>query len=123
MGWNIQGKLYKVNDAEQVTPRFRKRELVVELEGDTRYPQLVLFQLTGKRCEMADGFREGDEIELEFSLRGREWTAKNGDVKYFNSLEIWKLEKAGGGGGAYDPDEPPIPEEPPPFSDGEDVPF
>jgi len=117
MGFETTGKIHTLFETKQVTERFRKREFVVELADNPRYPQHVLFQMTGDRCEGLDGFSVGDEIRVEFSLRGREWKSPSGDVKFFNSLDVWKVEKSGSGGG---PEEPPFPEEPPPF---DDVPF
>jgi hypothetical protein len=114
MALEVTGKLYKRFETQQVTERFNKRELVVELGG--RHPQLVLFQLTGKRCADLDAFREGDPVRIEFSLRGREWTSRQGEVKYFNSLEVLKLEAAPGEQG----DTAAAPQEP---DDPGDVPF
>ena len=116
----VSGKIYKVDETKQVTERFRKRELVVEIE-DGRYPQTVLFQLTGDRCEMLDGFAVGDEIKLDFNLRGREWTSPKGEVKFFNSLDVYRLEKLGAQQG-QSADEPPLPDEPPGWVD-DDLPF
>ena len=56
----------------------------------------MLFQATGDRCEQLDDIRVGDEVKLEFSLRGREWRSPSGEVKYFNTLDVWKVELAGG---------------------------
>ena len=126
MNMQIQGKIHKAMDAEQVTQRFRKREFVPELDAASRYPQYVLFQLTGDRCESLDGFGEGQEVRVEFSLRGREWTSPKGEVRYFNSLEVWSLENVGSGaggdpggmgGGDFAGGEPP----PPSYND--DIPF
>ena len=33
-------------------------------------------------------------VEVSFNLRGREWTSPTGDVKYFNTLEAWRIETA-----------------------------
>jgi hypothetical protein len=121
MGFQTTGKLFKIFDAQQVTDRFRKREFVVELADNPRYPQTVMFQLTGDRCEQLDDFEVGQEVAVEFSLRGREWTSPKGDVKYFNSLDVWKVEPVGGGAAK---DEPPLPTDddvPPPTDD--DLPF
>ncbi|MEY5040956.1 MAG: hypothetical protein RLZZ414_495, partial [Bacteroidota bacterium] len=30
---------------------------------------------------------------VHFNLRGREWTSPQNEVKYFNSLEAWRIEK------------------------------
>ena len=95
---------------------------MVELADNPRYPQYVLFQLTGDRCEKLDGFDAGDEVCVEFSLRGREWTSPSGEVKYFNSLDVWSLDRAGG---QPDEDRPPLPQEAPPEPDDfvDDLPF
>jgi len=39
MGLHTTGRVYAIFDAKQVTERFRKREFVLELEPDGRYPQ------------------------------------------------------------------------------------
>ena len=113
MGMETRGRLYAIFDAQQVTERFRKREFVLELADNPRYPQLVLFQLTGDRCESLDGFDVGDEVRVEFSLRGREWKSPKGEVRYFNSLDVWTLEREG------PPDDAPPPGPPP----EDEVPF
>ena len=100
MNMQIQGKIHATKEAEQVTQRFRKREFVLELEGESRYPQYVMFQLTGDRCEGLDGFAKGDEVKVEFSLRGREWTSPKGEVRYFNSLETWSVDRVGDAAGS-----------------------
>ncbi|MFT4572788.1 MAG: hypothetical protein ACI8W3_003143 [Myxococcota bacterium] len=124
MGIEIRGKLHATFDTAQVTDRFRKREFVVELADNPRYPQFVLFQLSGDRCESLDGFNVGDEVQVEFSLRGREWNSPQGETKYFNSLDVWSVAHAGasqGSGSGPGGDEPPTPDGPPPGFD--DVPF
>jgi single-strand DNA-binding protein len=91
MAMEVTGKLRAIFDTKQVSERFTKRELVLELT-DGKYPQSVLFQLTGDRCAVLDQFQVGDEVRLEFNLRGREWRSPQGDVKYFNSLDVWRIE-------------------------------
>jgi hypothetical protein len=122
MNMQTQGKLHALFDAAQVTERFRKREFVLELEGDSRYPQYVMFQLTGDRCDALDGFSKGEEVRVEFSLRGREWTSPKGEVRYFTSLETWSIDRVG--------EAPPraasadiFGDDPPPPSDDDDIPF
>lgn len=95
MGIQAGGKLHAIFEAQQVTQRFRKREFVVEMSDNSDYPQYVLFQLTGERCDNIDGFAIGDNVRIEFNLRGREWTSPKGETKYFNSLDVWTIEKEG----------------------------
>jgi len=115
MGLEATGKLHAIHEAQQVTERFRKREFVVELSDNPRYPQYVQFQLTGDRCESIDGLNVGDEVRIEFSLRGREWKSPQGQVKYFNSLDVWTIDRIGAGNSRSSrDDEPPLPDGPPP---------
>lgn len=123
MGFEASGKLHAIFDTVQVTERFRKREFVVELADNPRYPQYVLFQLTGDRCDRIDGLSVGDDVLVDFSLRGREWTSPKGEVKYFNSLDVWTVERAGAGASDRGDDEPPPPDDPPPDYDDDDLPF
>jgi hypothetical protein len=120
MGFETRGKIHFINDTQQVTERFRKREFVLELADNPKYPQFVQFQLTGDRCENLDGFSVGDEIQVEFSLRGREWKSPKGDVKFFNSLDVWTIQRDAEAGAGFD--EPPFPSDPPPEAD-EEIPF
>jgi len=94
MGIEANGKLHTIFETKQVSERFSKREFVVELADNPKYPQTVLFQLTGDRCSQLDGMNVGDQVRIEFSLRGREWRSPSGEVKYFNSLDVWKIEPA-----------------------------
>lgn len=123
MGYKARGTLHVINETQQVSARFTKREFVLHI-ADGRYPQHVLFQLTGDRVGNVDDFKVGDEVEVEFNLRGREWTSPKGEVKYFNSLDVWTIARVGVGPGADDgaPDLPPPPDDPPPAFD-DDIPF
>ena len=94
MGLEITGKLHAIFDTAQVSERFTKREFVVELTDNPKYPQLVMFQLTGDRVTPIDGLEVGDSVQIEFSLRGREWKSPRGEVKFFNSLDVWRIELA-----------------------------
>ncbi len=95
---------------------------MLELADNPRYPQYVLFQLTGDRCDQLDNFSAGDEVEIDFSLRGREWTSPKGEVKYFNSLDVWEISGVGKAAVSRFDDPPPNTDEPPPGYD-DDTPF
>jgi hypothetical protein len=92
MGMNIKGVVYKVSETKQVSDKFSKRELIVEIADNPKYPQLVQFEATKDRCSLLDNVNAGDSVSIEFDLRGREWRSPSGDVKFFNTLNIWKLE-------------------------------
>ena len=88
---DIKGKLVKLFDTKQVSERFSKREFVVETGDNPKYPQHVLFQITGEKISQLDKAKPGDEVALSFEVRGREWTSPQNEVKYFNSLDVWKV--------------------------------
>jgi hypothetical protein len=92
----VIGTLKAKFDTQKVSERFQKREFVVTTEANTPYPQHVSFQLTQDKCSLLDQFRDGEEIRIHFNLRGREWNGPQG-VKYFNTLEAWRIEKMQGG--------------------------
>ncbi len=99
-----QGKLHKKFDTQEVgASKFQKREFVLELGGDTQYPQLVKFELTGDRCSQLDSFQPGEKVEISFDLKGREWTNKNGEVVYFNTLSTYKIKSAGNASSTPEP--------------------
>jgi hypothetical protein len=89
--FNITGTLKAKYAEQQVSERFRKRDFVLT-DNSSQYPQYITFQLVQDRCSLVEPFREGDEIRVFFNLRGREWKAPAGDVKYFNTIEAWKIE-------------------------------
>ena len=87
----IKGRIKKISETVQISERFRKREFVVEYASNPDYPQTLQFEMVQDRCELLDSFQEGQQVEISFDLRGREWTNPQGQVKYFNSLQAWKL--------------------------------
>lgn len=93
--YTLKGELKVINETVQVSDSFKKREFVV-IDASGQYAQTILFQAVQDRCELLDGLKVGDKIEVTFFLRGREWTSpKDGTIKFFNSLDCWKIEKLG----------------------------
>ena len=93
------GKLYIKFDTVQATEKFARRQFVVEYSDNPMYPQYISFELTQDRCPELDKFKVGETVNVTFNLRGREWTDKNtGVVKYFNTLEAWRIQTVESGG-------------------------
>lgn len=88
--FSVVGRLKKKYDVAQVSATFRKREFILEIV-DGQYPQYVSFQLTQDKVSLIDIIQDGTEIEVSFNLRGREWTSPQGEVKYFNTLDAWRI--------------------------------
>ncbi len=96
--FKLTGTVKVVNDTVQVSDKFSKREFVVT-DSSSMYPQDILFQLTQDKCSLIDGIKVNDSVEVSFNIRGREWVSPQGEVRYFNSLDAWRVEKVGQGGG------------------------
>ena len=94
--YQFTGVLKVKNDTIQVSEKFSKREFVVT-DTSSQYPQDVMFQLTQDKCSLLDNVNVNDQITVSFNLRGREWINPQGEAKYFNSLDAWRVEKVGSG--------------------------
>ena len=89
---NIKGKILELKDTVQVTDTFKKREFIVEYAENPQYPEFVKFELVQDKCDLIDNLSVGQEVEVHFNLRGRKWTDPQGEVKYFNSLQAWRID-------------------------------
>jgi single-strand DNA-binding protein len=90
---DFKGKVKRIGTEQQVSEKFRKRELVIE--ADSEYPNVVLFEFTQDKCSLLDGLQVGEQVTVHFNLRGREWTNPQGEVKVFNTVQGWKVESSG----------------------------
>ena len=84
------GKIVLINEKNQVSDKFAKREVIIQT-GDT-YPQKILVEFTQDKCELLNSYIEGENVKILFNLRGREWTSPTGEVRYFNTVQGWKIE-------------------------------
>jgi len=100
---DITGKLLEKYDTQQVTDRFQKREFVIEFAENPQYPEFVKFELIQDRVSLIDSFEPGQSLKVHFNLKGRKWTDRQGEVKYFNSLQAWRVEGAEAGSAGAPP--------------------
>ena len=86
----IKGKVIVKNETIKVSEKFSKRTFVVEEAGD--YPQLIEVELQQDKCNLIDSIQVGQVVEAHYNLRGRSWTNPQGEVKYFNTIVVWKID-------------------------------
>ncbi len=96
--FKLTGTVKVINPTVQVSDKFSKREFVLT-DASSMYPQDIQFQLTQDKCSLIDGVQVNEQIEVSFNIRGREWTSPQGEVKYFNTLDAWRIDKVGAAGG------------------------
>lgn len=92
---DVTGTLKVKGETTKVSEKFTKREFVIT-DNSSQYPQHISFQLIQDKCALLDSYQLGQEIKVHFNLRGREWANPQGELKYFNSLEAWRLENGNG---------------------------
>lgn len=89
----VLGKIKAINAEQQISASFKKRELVVTT--DEQYPQTIIVEFTQDKCDLLSSYTIGEEVKVSINLRGREWVNPQGETKYFNSIQGWRIEKAG----------------------------
>ena len=101
----VAGKIKWLDETKTYGDKgFRKREVVVTTEE--QYPQHILVEFVQDKCDLLDWFSVGQPVKIGINLRGREWVNPQGETKYFNSLQGWRIE----GQAASAPSEmPPMP--------------
>ncbi len=87
----LQGTVKKIFETQTFASGFQKREMI--LLTQEQYPQPISIEFLSEKTNLLDSLKEGDNIKVAINIRGREWTNPQGEVKYFNSITGWKLEK------------------------------
>ena len=91
---DITGTIKVIHKEEKVNDTFTKRIFVIT-DNSSQYPQIIPFELVKDKCSLIDRYKTGDEVKVHFNIRGREWTSPKGELKYFTSLNAWKIENVG----------------------------
>ncbi len=104
----IQGKIKMIDETKTFGSNgFRKREVVVTTEE--QYPQHILVEFVQDKCDLLNSYTVGQDVKISINLRGREWTNPQGEVKYFNAIQGWRIENLQAAEGNTDiPPVPPI---------------
>lgn len=87
----VQGKIKLINPTQEFGSNgFQKREMVIVTEE--QYPQPLLIEFVQDKCDILDNYSEGQDVKVSINLRGREWIKEDGETKYFNSIQGWRIE-------------------------------
>jgi hypothetical protein len=87
----VTGKIKFINAEQVVSASFKKRELVVTTEE--QYPQHIMMEFTQDKCDLLNIYKVGEDVKVSINLRGREWVSPQGETKYFNTIQAWRIEK------------------------------
>lgn len=87
----ITGTIKLIGDTQSYgTNGFRKREMVITT--DEQYPQHILVEFHQDKCDIVNNYQVGNSVKVAINLRGREWVTPQGETKYFNSIQAWRIE-------------------------------
>ena len=87
----ISGKIKWIDETKTYGNNgFRKREVVITTEE--QYPQQILVEFIQDKCELLNTYQVGQNVKIGINLRGREWTNPEGETKYFNSIQGWRID-------------------------------
>jgi hypothetical protein len=88
----ITGTVVRVNQTEVRGNNFQIRAVHVLIDSDTDYPQTIQIELAGDRCAEGDKLINGQVVEFDCDIRGREWKdPKTDTMKVFNTIGCWKV--------------------------------
>lgn len=86
----LTGTLIYKGQTVQVSPKFSKREFVIETQD--KFPQQILLQLVNDRTDVIENIRVGDLLDVFYNVRGRAWNdPKTQQTKWFNTIEAWAV--------------------------------
>lgn len=87
----LQGKIKVIGETQSIGSNgFRKRELVLTTEE--QYPQHIMVEFVQDKTDLLNNFQVGQSIKVGINLRGREWINPQGEAKYFNAIQGWRIE-------------------------------
>tara|TARA_R100001369_G_scaffold29172_4_gene52698 strand:+ start:188968 stop:189342 length:375 start_codon:yes stop_codon:yes gene_type:complete len=87
----VEGKIKMIGETQTFGSNgFRKREMVVTTEE--QYPQHIMIEFVQDKTDLLNNFQVGQPVKIGVNLRGREWVNPQGETKYFNSIQGWRIE-------------------------------
>ena len=88
----VTGKLKLINETQTFGAKgFKKRECVITTEE--QYPQMIQVEFVQDKCDLLNNYEVGQNVKVSINLRGREWINPQGDARYFNTIQGWRIEK------------------------------
>ena len=87
----LTGTIKRISEKETFASGFQKRAMVLTTEE--QYPQPLSIEFLQEKSNLLENVKEGDKVKIGINLRGREHTSDFGEVKYYNSIVGWRIEK------------------------------
>ncbi len=89
--YRYQGEVLELGQTKEIGSKgFRIRPIVLKTV-DNGWTDYVQFDAVYDAVDASNNINEGDLVELEFTIGGRQWINHSKEVKYFNKLEVRKI--------------------------------
>ena len=106
MANTITGRIHRITPEQTITGKsgkaFTKRTLILDAArydthtGEKKFDNYPSIEFSGEQMNKLDEFKEGDAVVVSFDINGREFKdEQTGEVKYFNSIRGYKVERYG----------------------------
>lgn len=86
----VTGRIKLIGHTQDISSSFRKREVVITTEE--QYPQHIMIEFTQDKISLLDAYQVGEQVKVAINLRGREWQSPQGETRYFNTIQGWRIE-------------------------------
>lgn len=87
----IVGKIEYIGPDQIVSDKFKKRELVVAT--DEQYSSPIMIEFHQDKTEYLEGYKNGESVKVSINIRGRKWVSPQGETRYFNTIQGWRIER------------------------------
>jgi len=88
---DLTGKILEIQDEQQISAKFRKRSMILETTED-QFPQTFEIEFTQDRGQLLEKWRVGQQVIISINLKGRKWTSPKNEVRYFSSINGWRIQ-------------------------------
>lgn len=85
----IVGHIHQLYPTKDVNVNYQEREVVIKTEE--QYPQYLLISFFQDKCNLLNPYNVGDYVSVSINIKGKEWVSPQGETKYFNKLDGWKI--------------------------------
>lgn len=85
------GVIKRIEAIQTFKSNFEKRDFIIITEE--RFPQTLKIELHSLHIDIIDPFNPGDRVLIGIKIFGKEWTGKDGYVRYYNTIVANKIIK------------------------------
>lgn len=95
MSQSVQGTVRTITP-ESTFGKMRKKSVVIST--NEKYSQILEVEFVNDKISILDNAKldAGEKVQIAVNIRGREWISPKNEVKYFMSLNGWKIERTVG---------------------------